>query len=310
MATRKRPASKTARTTTTKRKTAATRKKTAAKKTGTKKTGTKKSATKKKRSAAAASRKKTTGRKKTASRRAAGSRASATGAKKSSGKKVATKKTVKKIGKKAATKKKTVTKRKTTTRKAAPGTASSRKTAARKTSTRKTSSRAKTTRRTSAAGSPPKTSIGRSPRLTKDERAKAAFGEAVERVAQGFLFDAVPSFRDAIDADPKGPLADDALFNIGGIYLQMGLVKDAEEAFTELIGAYPDATISATAGAKEFGRTAAKAFLGRLRSRLAAGDQHGARADLMALAGYTDSWVVTSDGGRRSFHDLGVEAFG
>ncbi|MCA9284573.1 MAG: hypothetical protein KDA22_05135, partial [Phycisphaerales bacterium] len=66
---------------------------------------------------------------------------------------------------------------------------------------------------------------------------------------------------------------------------------------------------AATAGTREFGRTGAKALLGRLRARLALGDQHGARSDLMALAGYSDSWVETPDGMRRSFHDLGVEAF-
>ncbi|MCA9285143.1 MAG: hypothetical protein KDA22_08025, partial [Phycisphaerales bacterium] len=53
-------------------------------------------------------------------------------------------------------------------------------------------------------------------------------------------------FRDAIAADPKGDLADDALFNVGGIALQMGLMKDAEATFTELLEAYPDARIAAT----------------------------------------------------------------
>lgn len=134
--------------------------------------------------------------------------------------------------------------------------------------------------------------------------AEAIFREAVERAMQGYGFDAISLFRDAIVADPTGDLADDALFNIGAAFLQMRLVKDAEEAFTELLERYPSATIAAVYNGNEHGRTAAKALLGRMQARLAAGDFEGAKADRAALAAYPDSWVTDPRGARRTFMEL------
>lgn len=205
-----------------------------------------------------------------------------------------------------------------TTRRKSPGAGSGTRSKARtKSDTTARTSAARTTPKrssTSASGAGPSKAGAKrgaaGPRGTKSERAAKTFSEAVERAGQGFLFDAIALFRDAIETDPRGDLADDALFNVGGIYLQMGLLKDAEASFTELIEQYPEATISSTLGAQETGRTAAKAHLGRLRARLAAGNRDGARSDLMALAGFTDSWVTDANGVRRTFYDLGIEAFG
>lgn len=134
--------------------------------------------------------------------------------------------------------------------------------------------------------------------------AAAIFSEAVQRAMQGYGFDAIALFRDAIDANPAGELADDALFNIGAAYLQMRLVKDAEDAFTELIAKYPDATIAAVHNGNEHGRTAAKALLGRMQARYAAGDFAGAESDRAALAAYDDSWVTDPHGDRKTFREL------
>jgi len=123
---------------------------------------------------------------------------------------------------------------------------------------------------------------------------------------QGYLFDAVALFQDAIDAAPKGPLADDALFNIGAAYLRMRLVKDAEEAFTHLVEEYADSAIDSVFNANEQGRTAAKALLGRMQARLAQGKVDAARADREALRGYGDSWVIDPSGAKKSFLDLAV----
>lgn len=128
---------------------------------------------------------------------------------------------------------------------------------------------------------------------------------------QGFGFDAIQLFEDAIAADPKGELADDALFNIGSAYLQMRLVSDAERAFTQLLERFPDSTIAAVAGgSEEHGRTAAKALLGRMQARLAQGNVDGARSDRDALADYDDSWVVDPSGRRRTFGELARAVMG
>jgi len=137
--------------------------------------------------------------------------------------------------------------------------------------------------------------------------AKSLFMEAIDRAAGGFLFDAIGLFRAAIKADPKSDFADDALFDIGHCYLRMQLLNDAERTFTELLQKYPDAKIYNVAGGSETGRTAAKALLGRARARLKLGDLDGAKADVRALAEYTDSSVEDMDGKRRSFHELGRE---
>ncbi len=122
---------------------------------------------------------------------------------------------------------------------------------------------------------------------------------------QGFAFDAIHLFQDAIAADPKGDLADDALFNVGTTYLRMRLVADAEQAFTELIERFPESTIASVASpSQEHGRTAAKALLGRMQARLAQGNVEGARSDLDALSAYEDSWVVDPAGRRRTYAEL------
>lgn len=145
-----------------------------------------------------------------------------------------------------------------------------------------------------------------SSRTATKRAASAIFAEAVERAMQGYLFDAVSLFRDVVESEPSGALADDALFNIGTALLQMRMVTDAEKTFTELIEKYPESTIDAVYNGNEHGRTAAKALLGRMQARLAQGKFDEARADREALAGYEDSWVTDPNGNRKSFRELAV----
>lgn len=125
---------------------------------------------------------------------------------------------------------------------------------------------------------------------------------------RGYLFDAVRSFTQVAKNDRKSEFADDALFNAGLCYMRMSLFRDAIAHFTRVIQGYPDATIASTPGAKENGRTAAKALLGRLRCSLALGDLSSAKADLASLQKYGDSYVVDDKGRKRTFHELGSEA--
>lgn len=115
-------------------------------------------------------------------------------------------------------------------------------------------------------------------------------------------------FCDIVAKDREDELADDALMNAGLCFLQMRLHHDALSYFAKVIQGYPDATIAGVGGAREVGRTAAKAHYGSLQAHLALGDRASAEKDLAALAGYRDSYVLDPQGRKRSFHDLGKAA--
>ncbi len=134
------------------------------------------------------------------------------------------------------------------------------------------------------------------------------FERGVNFAATGFLFDAIGCFRKSAEADAKNALADDAYYNAGLCYFQLGLYHEAAEYFTRVIQGYPRATIHAAAGAKEFGKTAAKAHLGRLRAYLALGRKDDAQKEIDDLNKYPDSYVVDGKGARRTFYELGLEA--
>jgi tetratricopeptide (TPR) repeat protein len=134
------------------------------------------------------------------------------------------------------------------------------------------------------------------------------FLQAVELARTGFLFDAIKKFDEIARTDRKGEVADDALFNAGACYLKMSLHHDALAYFTRVIQGYADARIAAVPGAMEFGRTAAKAHLGRLHAYLALGKREDAAKELDALKNFDDSYVIAPDGAKKTFHQLGAEA--
>lgn len=124
----------------------------------------------------------------------------------------------------------------------------------------------------------------------------------------GFLFDAISAFK-ALADDASSDVADDAQCNVGLCYLRMHLYRDALEAFDRVIHDHPDATIAQVAGAShEFGRTAAKARLGRVHAFLGLGDLASARAECEAMGADRESHVVAPDGARRTFHELAEAA--
>jgi tetratricopeptide (TPR) repeat protein len=120
--------------------------------------------------------------------------------------------------------------------------------------------------------------------------------------------DAIMTFKKAVEADAKGALADDALYNIGLCYFQLRLPAEALGYFTRVIEDYPKATIHATPGAQEFGRTAAKAHLGRLYCQLLLGKRDEAQRELDELNKYPDSYVVDGSGRKRTYYELALEA--
>lgn len=139
-------------------------------------------------------------------------------------------------------------------------------------------------------------------------RTPELFAQALDMAQSGFLFDAISAFR-ALAADRKSDMADDAQCNIGLCYLRMHLYRDALDAFAAVITGFPNATIAQVAGsAHEFGRTAAKARLGRVHAFLGLGDVASARAEVESMGEDKDSHVVATDGTKRSFCELGEAA--
>lgn len=139
---------------------------------------------------------------------------------------------------------------------------------------------------------------------------EALFAQACDLASRGFLFDAIALFRQ-VTLHRAHDLADDAWTDIGLCSLRMRLFADALEAFGRVIDDYPDATIARVAGqGKEFGRTAAKARLGRVHALLGLGDVESARRETGELELFADSYITTPDGARKTFHSLAIEALG
>ncbi|MCA9287847.1 MAG: hypothetical protein KDA05_04635 [Phycisphaerales bacterium] len=135
-------------------------------------------------------------------------------------------------------------------------------------------------------------------------KALELFAQAMDMAQSGFLFDAISAFKD-LAADKKNDLADDAQCNVGLCYLRMHLYADALESFAKVARDYPDATIAQVQGAAhEYGRTAAKAHLGRVHAFLGMGDLASARAEADAMQADTESHVVSADGSRQTFAQL------
>jgi tetratricopeptide (TPR) repeat protein len=135
------------------------------------------------------------------------------------------------------------------------------------------------------------------------------FAQAVTLASGGYLFDAVTLFEEIVKNDQGNELADDALVNAGLCYIQMSLYRDAIAQFTRVIQGYPKSTIANVFGNKEVGRTAAKALFCRLRCHSALGDGASAKKDLESLKPYTDSYVTNEQGTKKTFYELGCEAF-
>lgn len=134
------------------------------------------------------------------------------------------------------------------------------------------------------------------------------FEQALGFTSTGYLFDAIATFRKCAETDPKSELADDAYYNAGLCYYDLKFFHEAVSYFTRVIQGYPRAKINAVPGAKEFGRTAAKAHLGRLRAYLALGRRDDAQKELDELNRYPDSYVLDGDGKKHTFYELGLAA--
>ena len=143
--------------------------------------------------------------------------------------------------------------------------------------------------------------------MTNDHELIGAFHEAALCAEEGLLVDALHKFREIRDADPQGPLADDAQVNLSLCYLYMHQYELANTEFDRVLRDYPDGTIHAPESDGEHGRTAAKALYGKTLCALAIGDVEAAKSSVEELEQFPDSYVMT-DGEPVTFHTLANRA--
>ena len=134
------------------------------------------------------------------------------------------------------------------------------------------------------------------------------FTDALKLARDEFYIDSLIEFRCLIDQFPESELVDDSYFNMGLCFFNMNQFDKAKESFEFVISNYPDSTISILDGGNEFGRTAAKCYLGIINCFLGMDDLNSATAILEHLAEYTDSFMQHSNGEKELFHSIGEKA--
>lgn len=121
------------------------------------------------------------------------------------------------------------------------------------------------------------------------------FLDALKTAQDGKQEEARKAFEEVIAADPKGDLADDALYNVGLLSFQQNKFDEAEKTFKQLIEEFPEATIAEFENSVEHGMTAAKAYLGLINCYLPMGREVEAWECLEKLEQFTDSYVTFAD---------------
>lgn len=125
----------------------------------------------------------------------------------------------------------------------------------------------------------------------------ATFLNALQQAQKGFYFDAIEAFQTVLKSDASGPLADDAMFNIGACYMKVRQFPKAIEAFERVLSEYPQGVIESAVPGNEYGRTAAKALLGLVEASLLLNDRTKAEDYCLKLNAFTDSFVLRPDTG-------------
>lgn len=137
------------------------------------------------------------------------------------------------------------------------------------------------------------------------------FLAALKSAQAGKLEEARAAFEAVVAADPKGDLADDALYNLGYLHFRKNEFDKAETVFKRLIAEYPEATIAEFPGSTEHGKTAAKAWYMLLNCALAMGKHKDGYTILDQLDKYPDTYVAFVDGRgvqfRKGYRILGQE---
>lgn len=133
------------------------------------------------------------------------------------------------------------------------------------------------------------------------------FSEAVQCKNEGLLVDAIRKFREVVEIDPEGHLADDAQVNVALCFFHMKQFSLAKTEFRKVIDDYPNAEIEPSDSSTEFGMTAAKALYGEVSCCIALNQLSDARELLKEMTPYTDSYVLVGKE-RITFYDLARKA--
>jgi tetratricopeptide (TPR) repeat protein len=134
------------------------------------------------------------------------------------------------------------------------------------------------------------------------------FTQALKLAKAEFYIDSLKTFQTLIDKFPESELVDDSYFNIGLCYFNINHFERAKESFEFVISNHPDATISILDRGNEYGRTAAKCFLGVINCYLGLGNLDGAKSILVELKEFTDSFIILPNGEKEFFYSIGKKA--
>jgi TolA-binding protein len=134
------------------------------------------------------------------------------------------------------------------------------------------------------------------------------FTKALQLAKDEFYIDSLHAFQLLIKEFPDSELVDDSIFNIGLCYFNMNQFERSIESFDNVISSHPDATISILDGGNEYGRTAAKCYLGIINCHLGLGNIEKARSLLKILENFTDSYILRQNGDKELFYSIAERA--
>lgn len=121
------------------------------------------------------------------------------------------------------------------------------------------------------------------------------FAKALKYAQDEFYLDAINELKALVENYPNSELVDDALFNVGLCYFNLGHYEKAIQEFENLITNFPDATISVLEGGDEYGRTAAKAIYAIINCYLATGNIEKALQKLEELKSDSNSYLIINN---------------
>lgn len=146
--------------------------------------------------------------------------------------------------------------------------------------------------------------------INTNNKSLELFEQAIELLNNNFFIDGIEKFKELIELDPTGDLADDAQFNIGLCYMKMNVPKKAIENLWKVINEYPDSTIAFSEQNQEYGRTPAKAYLGLLNCYLQLDNTKLISECLEKLQAYEDSYVILKENGENkklTYYELAMQ---
>jgi tetratricopeptide (TPR) repeat protein len=121
------------------------------------------------------------------------------------------------------------------------------------------------------------------------------FTEAFKLTQNQFYVDAISKFKKLIIEYPESDLADDALYNIGFCYYEMNQFQMSIQILEEMIGKYPDATITAIEGGNAFGKTAAKAYYLIVQCHIGNKNIKKAESIIPILDKHSDTFILNNE---------------